>query len=254
MLRSGSSVDEIAIDHAATIGRRLAGFRDPALRLAWAEDLVTRLTVDRTVALLGASLGDLGRAPRQDDLLLVLVLILVRPEHRERRHAVGAAAAAHGPPELAWLFGRRPAEGACRRELPVPDLGRGRPLTLGERKSLARGRDRELLMRALLDPHPDVAAILLANPALTEADVRRMASRRPIDPAVLAQILRQPRWAIRYEVRLALLQNPHLPLEAALPLAALLRRRDARALAAAPDLRGPLRDICRWVGTPATTH
>tara|TARA_B100001750_G_scaffold200862_1_gene175324 strand:- start:540 stop:1283 length:744 start_codon:yes stop_codon:yes gene_type:complete len=247
-------VDEVATDHAAVLGRKLAALRDPVLRLGWAEDLLRRLSLDRAVALLGASLGEPGRDPQQDDLFLNLTLVLVQPALEERRRAIGAQALLHGPAEIGWLFGHRPDEGPAPAPQPVPDHGRGRPITLGERKSLARGRDRQLLARVIRDPHPDVVSILLANPALIESDVRRLASRRPVDPEILRQILAQPRWAIRYEVRLAIAQNPHLPIELAVALGALLRRSDARTLAAAPDLRPALREVCRWVATPATTH
>jgi hypothetical protein len=247
-------VEDPPTNHAAIVGRRLASLRDPAMRLAWASDLLRKMAAERAVALLAASLGTPGRHPDQDDLFLTLTLALVREELGEVRQAVGHHAARHGPNEIAWLFARRPDSVPPLGTLPVPDHGRGRPLTLGERKSLARGRDRRLLLRAIRDPHPDVAAILLANPTVTETDVRRMASRRPIDPAVLEQILAQPRWAVRYAVRLALVQNPHLPLEKALPLTALLRRQDARTLAAAPDLRAPLREVASWVATPPTRH
>src|SRR6188474_407470 len=55
----------------------------------------------------------------------------------------------------------------------------GRPLTLGERKSLARTRDREQLLLLTRDPHPAVVAILLDNPHVTESDVVRVATARP---------------------------------------------------------------------------
>lgn len=247
-------MDDLSTDRAAELGRMLAGLRDPVLRLGWAEDRIRRLSVNRLVALLAASMGERGRDPRQDDLFLAFTLVLIQPPHDERRRAVGSWALAHGPTELGWLFGRREEADPPPARQPVPDHGRGRPLTLGERKSLARGRDRQLLARALRDPHPDVAAILLANPALIEADVRRLASRRPIDPEVLRQILAQPRWAVRYAVRRGILQNPHLPLEVAMALAALLRRSDASSLAAAPGLRPALREVCQWAATPETAH
>ena len=186
--------------------------------------------------------------------MLVLSLVLIQPEHEARRQAIGAEAAVSGPREVAWLFGRRPAEVPLNKPRPSAGARGGRPLTLGERKSLARGIDRQLLIRVFDDPHPDVAAIVLGNPRVTEVDVRRMASRRPIDPDVLLQILGHPRWAMRYAVRLACLQNPHLPLHAALPLAALLRPSDARTLASAPDLREALRIVCQWVAAPPTAH
>jgi hypothetical protein len=43
-----------------------------------------------------------------------------------------------------------------------------RPLTLGERKSLARSWDRNVLTRLLIDPNHDVVALLLQNPRITE--------------------------------------------------------------------------------------
>ena len=62
----------------------------------------------------------------------------------------------------------------------IPDFGVGRPLTLGERKSLARRPDRDLIARVMRDPNPDVIRILLNNPGLTESDVVRVCARRPV--------------------------------------------------------------------------
>jgi hypothetical protein len=47
----------------------------------------------------------------------------------------------------------------------------GRPLTLGERKALARRPDRDTMQRLLRDPHPDVIRRCLRNPYVTEPDV-----------------------------------------------------------------------------------
>jgi len=96
-------------------------------------------------------------------------------------------------------------------DLPPPDYGSDRPLTLGERKSLARKPSREIIERAMLDPDPMVAINLLHNPKLTEADVMRMAARRPGPPRVLAEIALHPRWRRRRRVILALVYNSYLP-------------------------------------------
>jgi hypothetical protein len=56
---------------------------------------------------------------------------------------------------------------------------RGRPLTLGERKALARCHRRELLQHLLRDPHPAVVEVLLGNPHLTEPWPRRACLRCP---------------------------------------------------------------------------
>ncbi|TAK27533.1 MAG: hypothetical protein EPO40_18120 [Myxococcaceae bacterium] len=105
----------------------------------------------------------------------------------------------------------------------IPDYGRGRVLTLGERKSLARRPDRKLIDRVLRDPHPDVIELLLMNPRLTEPDVVRLCARRPNAPDILLRVFRSPRWAIHPKVRTALALNPSTPpaiAEAVVPLLA----------------------------------
>ena len=118
---------------------------------------------------------------------------------------------------LARLEPRRPALGVCgagcrrappRRRLHVDHRrsmtmrrrnnsaafrtsARGRPLTLGERKSLARTHDRSLIQRVVRDPHPDVIRILLDNPSLTEEDVGRVCAQRGrTTPNVLQTVYR----------------------------------------------------------------
>lgn len=138
--------------------------------------------------------------------------------------------------------------------LPVPDFGGSRPLTLGERKSLARRRDRGVIARVARDPHPLVVRILLGNPALTEADVVQIASRRPIDPQSLVQIVRAPRWAVRYRVRLAIIQNPACPLDVALLLLPHVTTPDLGTLEASPDLRPTILEVARQLGAGSTLH
>jgi len=117
----------------------------------------------------------------------------------------------------------------------------GRPLTLGERKSLARTHDREQLLLLLRDPHPAVVAILLDNPHVTEADIVRIASARPAVPAALTTIAAHPRWSVRHPVKRALVLNPSTPLADAIRIATTLRQQELREFAADPSLREPLR-------------
>ncbi len=112
-----------------------------------------------------------------------------------------------------------------------PLLPSARPLTLGERKSLARSWKREVLQRLLIDPHADVVRLLLANPRLTEDDVLRIATARRASPEVLTLILRNRRWLCRPRIRLALIQNPTLPSASAVRLLGLLNRSQQRSLA-----------------------
>jgi hypothetical protein len=136
---------------------------------------------------------------------------------------------------------------SSRSDRPVrpPDYGFGRPLTLGERKSLARKPDRAMLERLVNDPHPDVIRRLLVNPRLTEDDVVRVAAKRPGRSEVLAAIARAPKWLHRPRIRLALLLNPDMPLDLAVPIAALLRRNELKLVAEYTYIHATLRTVCR---------
>ncbi len=126
----------------------------------------------------------------------------------------------------------------------IPDYGKGRPLTLGERKSLARKPSRENTERLLRDPHPDVIRMLLVNPKVTEDDVLVMAARRPSRPDVLTQIARSPRWTHRPRIRIALILNPDTPLDVSVPLVALLVRQELRLVATSTTVAAVVRAVC----------
>jgi hypothetical protein len=117
----------------------------------------------------------------------------------------------------------------------------GRPLTLGERKSLARTRRRDLILLVIKDPHPDVIAILLGNPHVTEGDIVQVAARRPAVPETLMKIAEHPRWSVRHAVKRALVWNPATPLDVAIRLATTLRTAELRAISTDEMLPAPLR-------------
>jgi hypothetical protein len=127
----------------------------------------------------------------------------------------------------------------------VPDYGRGRPLTLGERKSIARRPPPHLLPKVLADPHPDVIRNLLAASRLTEDDVVRLATKRPNKPEVLLEVARHPRWCQRPRVRLALVLNPMTPNEIAIAMIALLRRNELKSVVDATALHPAVRAAAR---------
>ena len=119
---------------------------------------------------------------------------------------------------------------------------RGQTMTLGERKSLARGHRREMLEHVLRDPHPDVVVILLDNPHMTERDVIFLASRRPCLPATLEAIALSLRWRTRYSVKRTLVLNPNTPVHLTMRLATTLRDVDLRAVVGDSNLAASLRD------------
>jgi hypothetical protein len=139
----------------------------------------------------------------------------------------------------------RPSQrpGPAPRPTRPPDLGLGREVTLGERKSLARRPDRDMMQRLLADPHPAVIQRCLRNPRITEDDVVRLAARRPGHREVLAEIARSP-WTHRPRVRMALVLNPATPEEIAARISGLLLRPELEFVARSPGAPASLRAIC----------
>lgn len=120
----------------------------------------------------------------------------------------------------------------------------GRPLTLGERKSLARTHKREDLLLLVRDPHPAVVEILLGNPHVTEVEIVKIASFRPAVPEALTKIAAHPRWSVRHAVKRALVMNPSTPLADAIRIATTLRTQELLELSTDPQLPEPLRRQC----------
>jgi hypothetical protein len=127
-----------------------------------------------------------------------------------------------GPEEIALFVDADAETAAASRH--VPDYGKGRPLTLGERKSMARRPPPHLMPKILQDPHPDVIRLLLGSPRVTEDDVVRLVARRPGRADVLAEVARHAKWSVRPRVRAALVLQPATPTEVAIAQLALLRR------------------------------
>ncbi|HEY6879173.1 MAG TPA: hypothetical protein VI299_14200 [Polyangiales bacterium] len=202
-------------------------------------------------------------------LLLRVSMALAGPEAAGRKRAIACFAQARGQVGLARFLGagdaelEEPDDDSQPADVPPaqgdptlaldPALKRalsekGRPLSLGERKSLARRRDRELIGRALRDPHPDVVRVLLDNPALTELDVVRLCAQRPVAPEALLHVFRHPRWIVRYRVRAAIAFNPYTPESIAVQLLPHLTPSDLRAVARSAELSERIREAC---GLPA---
>ncbi|RMG17238.1 MAG: hypothetical protein D6729_09065 [Deltaproteobacteria bacterium] len=120
-----------------------------------------------------------------------------------------------------------------------------RAKTLGMRRQLARAADPVTMLRLTTDPDPGVIRNLLRHPRLTEADVVRMAARRPGRPEVLMEIFRSPKWGVRQRVRRALANNPYTPTEVALKLVEILPLTEVRGLAADGSLHEEVQRAAR---------
>jgi hypothetical protein len=241
---------EPAATRAAVWARTLAGLRDTSLQVGWVRDQIAGVGAARAADVLTVVLARAEqREERYATLLLRVSLALATPENLALKRAIAGVADVRGQTSLARFLGGPRVEGV---EEPkddandVPDFGggAGRKLTLGERKSLARKRDRNLLARALRDPDPDVIRILLGNPALVEEDIVRLCARRPVQAKVLMEVFLNQRWVLRYRVRLALALNPFTPEHVVLQLVPHLAPSDLRELAQCSHTSERVRAAC----------
>lgn len=237
------SADPPSSPASAELATRLLGgpgaFRESTLREAWVEHVLRSSPLaDAARALeivcLGAERGD---SIARELLVSVVGVLLAGPSGA----ALAASLRERADEESLLALGRLlrrsrlpdPDEDATSDpdEARVPDYGRGRPLTLGERRALARKPDRRDFDKLLRDPHPMVMANLLANPRLTAADLVRVCARRQTPPEILSAIARHPRWSRERRIRMALILNPTTPSEIAVPFVSLLNRAELRVVA-----------------------
>ncbi|MBX7196551.1 MAG: hypothetical protein K1X94_31145 [Sandaracinaceae bacterium] len=227
--------------------------RDPAMASGYLRSVLHANDVEDVCDLVTVvHAASLARDARAGEVWLLLAIVLADVAENELADTIARRLRRRGLVELADMMVGVPSTDEVTGR--VPDFGKGRPLSLGERKSVARTRDRSLLARVLRDPHPDVIRILLGNPHLTEPDVVRLVAQRPIQAEVLREVCCSPRWLVRHGVRVALAKNPHLPVPLALRLVPQLSATEQRAIVNSPELDARLRDACAAALEPRTLH
>jgi hypothetical protein len=241
-----------AKERADVLVRTTRAIADAPLRVAYWCSQIQALPVPEIARALDqvCEAAEQAEAPARE-VLVSLVDALNAPVMAELVQRLREEAAGESLLALERLV-RHPLQGSPRAaSLPadpnddrIPDYGRGRVLTLGERKSLARRQNRDLMDKLLLDPHPEVIRQLLGNPKVTEDDVVRLAAKRPCRPDVLAEIARNVRWIHRTRVRLAVILNPDTPVDIAAPIAGLLMRQELKLVAEATHVSPAVRALC----------
>ncbi len=222
------------------LAKRHASLRDASLRVAYIAHRLRELPPPAVTEIVAVAVtrAQLKEPPHPE--LFLSISVALASESTERRQELARIAASRGQLDLLRIMG----DGA--QDAPDPRHRRedGRPLTLGERKSLARRPDRALIGRALADSDPQVVRIVLDNPGVTEDNVVRFCARRDARPSSLRTVFRHPRWVVRYRVRRALVLNPACPLEVSLALVLHLREVDRRLVLTSPQLAEELRSAC----------
>jgi hypothetical protein len=222
---------------SARLERVLLSLTDVSLRVDWLRAMLPRWPAPDTARLLNALCeeNERGEPSAREALIPVSMLLAAMGgsplverlrEQAKSQSLLGLERLLRRPPDEPGRVqpdpSARPPKAAAVQQ-PVPDYGRGRELTLGERRSLARRPNRKAFEKLLADPHPLVIRQLLGNPRLTEDDVVRLVARRPARLEVLLELV-QTSWLSRSRVRLALVLNPGTPASMAMPLLALCTR------------------------------
>jgi hypothetical protein len=226
----------------------VSSLKEVELRAAFVRsELLHAATADAAGALDDLCAAAEQADPLARDVLGAAVQVLTDPVLAPLVDELRALAAARSLLPLARLLRRKVRAAEASQPSPAVDDRKlatsrsGRVLTLGERRALARRPSRAAFDALMRDPHPLVIRNLLANPAMTEDDVIRMAARRPAFPEVLVEIARHPRWSLRGRVRMAVIQNPGSPPEIAVPMVRLLIRPELLQVVAAADVAAVVR-------------
>jgi len=111
-------------------------------------------------------------------------------------------------------------------------LARLPQIPLGQKITLARRGPARVAGSLLAEGHPQVLAVVLDNPYLTEAQVLKVLSRARLPAGVVPAIVRHRKWSLSYNIRLALLRQPSAPLATILSFLPHLTVSDLRELAA----------------------
>jgi hypothetical protein len=140
------------------------------------------------------------------------------------------------------LLPSTPAE--IRRVAEELMVTRAPQLPIGQKLTLARRGPSRVVGALLAEGHPQAVKLALANVFLTESQVLKVLAKSGVPERVVAAIAQHPRWAVQYNVRVALLRNPHTPIPVVLAFLPNLTLRDLKDLA---ELEGVSPHVRRYI-------
>lgn len=225
--------------------RTLLSLSEVSLRVEWLRDRLSTWPAAEAAPVLNELCEENERSePAAREALLAVAVLFAGLGECPLAEELRQQAEARRLLSLERLLRRAPPPTHVERrtdDLPVPDYGVGRELSVGERRSLARRPNRRAFDRLLSDPHPLVIRQLLKNPLLTEEDVLRLAARRPARFEVMREIAQFARWLSQPRVRMSILLNPGSPPEIAMPLLAICHRGELAEVLESSDTSTVLR-------------
>lgn len=120
-------------------------------------------------------------------------------------------------------------------------LARLPQLPVGQKLTLARRGTARVAGAILGEGHAQAIKIALNNALLNESQMLRVLAKTGIPERVVAAIAQHPKWSHQYNVRMALVRNPHTPIPCVLAFLSQLNRNDLREIARTQDLAPHLR-------------
>lgn len=104
-------------------------------------------------------------------------------------------------------------------------------LAIGEKLTLARRGPSRVAGAILAEGHPQALKLALANAFLTESQVLKVLAKPGVPERVVASIAHHPKWSCQYNVRIALVRNPHTPAASVMAFLPQLTLRDLKDIA-----------------------
>ncbi len=128
-------------------------------------------------------------------------------------------------------------------------------LPVGQKLTLARRGPSRVVGALLAEGHPQAIKLALANAFLSESQILKVLAKPGLPERVVAAIAQHPKWSVQYNVRVALIRNPHTPVPVVLAFLPNLTVRDLQNLAAlesvTPHVRKYIqRELSRRFGAP----
>lgn len=247
-----STVDPLLEQYHQSL-KRIVALPELSMRRAAVAEAVDSLETDEAVwwmdQLIRGALW--GRSPEIDAMLACadwLVRLRLEDDY-VRFQSLYEAASLSERTGVLMLLRDPPPHRQLKKGVSLPEvrLPAGREITLGERRSMARGHDRVFLERLLLDPSPLVIRNLLHNPNLRVQDVLTVATRRPSTPELALEVALNTRWFKLHKIREALVQNPYSSTGLSLRLLPTLRVQTLRRIRNAGDLHPAVHDTARML-------
>lgn len=104
-------------------------------------------------------------------------------------------------------------------------------LPVGEKLALARRGPTRVAGALLAEGHAQAIKLALGNAFLTESQVLRVLAKPGVPDRVVAAIAQHAKWSSQYNVRVALVRNPHTPVPCLLAFLPNLTLRDLKDVA-----------------------